>query len=300
MKIYTIIVTYNAMHRQWIDRCMESLQKSTIPVKAIIIDNGSTDGTRQHIPERYPDAIWLPQEKNLGFGQANNIGIRYAIENDADYVLLLNQDASLDSDAIAQMVNIGREDTLLSPMQLNGDGSKLDAVFKMKLLLTSTSLFDDILTGKDLEPLYVGGDYSAACWMIPSKILKSIGGFNPIFFHYGEDDNYIQRINYHHYKVALVPKARMYHDREIHGSQKMYNKNALRRDMLQAVCNINHSVPKAFVKWLRLLFYYYTHELPKRNYVPGTFLVQLFWFSAHAASICKSRRAEKEQHPNWL
>lgn len=42
MKIYTIIVTYNAMQRNWINRCMESLSKSTVKTTPIIIDNGST------------------------------------------------------------------------------------------------------------------------------------------------------------------------------------------------------------------------------------------------------------------
>ena len=72
------------MHRGWIDRCLKSLSDSTVPVIPVIIDNGSADGTRDHIPTHYPDSIWLPQEKNLGFGQANNLGIKYALEHNAD------------------------------------------------------------------------------------------------------------------------------------------------------------------------------------------------------------------------
>ena len=84
MKIYAIIVTYNAMQRGWIDRCMQSLQASTVLATPIIVDNGSTDGTREHIPATYSDIIWMPQDRNLGFGQANNVGIRYALEHNAD------------------------------------------------------------------------------------------------------------------------------------------------------------------------------------------------------------------------
>ena len=74
MIIYAIIVTYNAMRRSWIERCLDSLRGSSVPVTPIVIDNGSTDETRTFVPQRYPEAVWLPQEKNLGFGQANNIG----------------------------------------------------------------------------------------------------------------------------------------------------------------------------------------------------------------------------------
>ena len=114
MKIYTIIVTYNAMQRNWIDRCMESLSKSTIQTIPVLIDNGSTDGTREHIPQHYPDAVWLPQDKNLGFGQANNVGIKYALEHNADYILLLNQDAALSPDAIEFAMSASYKTTYLS------------------------------------------------------------------------------------------------------------------------------------------------------------------------------------------
>ena len=95
IRIFTVIVTYNAMQSNWIDKCLRSLQNSTIASTAIVVDNGSTDGTCEYVPNTFPDAVWLPQNKNLGFGQANNIGIRYALKNNADYILLLNQDATI-------------------------------------------------------------------------------------------------------------------------------------------------------------------------------------------------------------
>lgn len=300
MNIFAIIVTYNAMRRKWIDKCLHSLRESTLPCTPIVIDNGSTDGTREHVPANYPEAIWMPQQENLGFGQANNIGIRYALKQHADYALLLNQDATLAPDALERMVSASLSDTLVSPLQLNGDGSKLDIVFKMRLLLADNGLIDQALAGKELQSLYIGGEYSAACWLIPQKIMKEVGGFNPIFFHYGEDHNYINRVNYHGFKMALVPQAFMYHDRNIHGDQKTFNKNAMRRDMLIAICNINSSVLKAMGKWALLLFRAYAYELPKRNYIPGTFTIHLCWFAIHTANIIKSRRTDKIKQTNWL
>ena len=100
MNIFAVIVTYNAMHRNWADRCLQSLEESSVPVTSIFVDNCSVDGTRDYIPSRYPQVVWLPQDHNLGFGQANNVGIRYALNHGADYVLLLNQDAALSTDAL--------------------------------------------------------------------------------------------------------------------------------------------------------------------------------------------------------
>ena len=129
MKIYAIIVTYNAMRRGWIDRCLNSLYASTIPVTVIVVDNLSTDGTRDHVPEKYPDVIWMPQDKNLGFGQANNIGIQYALEHNADYVLLLNQDAALHHEALQLMLNEADGRSLVTPTHYNGKGDRLACLF---------------------------------------------------------------------------------------------------------------------------------------------------------------------------
>lgn len=165
-KIYTIIVTYNAMQKNWIDCCMKSLKESTIPSIPIIIDNCSTDGTRLHIPSRYPDALWFPQNRNLGFGQANNIGIKYALENDADYVLLLNQDASLEKKALQLMLEASDGQSLISPIHLNGDGSRIDDLFHCSLRNARNSMDDDLIIGHKLQKSYETGEICAACWLI--------------------------------------------------------------------------------------------------------------------------------------
>ena len=90
-KIVAIIVTYNAV--PWLERCLGSLQASSVPVQTVIVDNRSTDETVNTIRTRYPQTVLIENQENLGFGQANNIGIRYALEHEATHVLLLNQDA---------------------------------------------------------------------------------------------------------------------------------------------------------------------------------------------------------------
>ena len=103
MKILTIIVTYNGL--RWYERCLGSLQSSTIPVDVMVVDNASQDGSADWIAEHYPEINLIRSDKNLGFGQANNIGMRYALDNGYDYVFLLNQDAWLHTnDCIERLV----------------------------------------------------------------------------------------------------------------------------------------------------------------------------------------------------
>ena len=91
MKIFAIVVTYNGM--RWYDRCFGSLRNSDMPVETIVIDNASTDETVSYIKEHFHEVCLIESKENLGFAKANNIGIKRALDNGADYVFLLNQDA---------------------------------------------------------------------------------------------------------------------------------------------------------------------------------------------------------------
>ena len=90
-RIHTIIVTYNAM--QWAEKCFSSLRKSSISVKTIVVDNGSTDGTQEYVKTNFPEVHFIQSPENLGFGKANNIGIEIAYKAGADFFYLMNQDA---------------------------------------------------------------------------------------------------------------------------------------------------------------------------------------------------------------
>ena len=210
--VYIIIVTYNGM--EWLPKCLNS----TIPYPVIIVDNNSTDGIVSFVKEKYPSIVLLKQKKNLGFGQANNIGISYALNEGADYVFLLNQDTYLQSNCIKKLVKVHNQNELigvLSPIHLNGKGKELDLNFLMYLNRygVTNSILCDGLT-KDFRSIYYIDFVNAAAWLVPRKILEIVGGFDPIFHHYGEDRNYCQRVAYHGYSVAIVPEAIVFHDRQ--------------------------------------------------------------------------------------
>lgn len=300
MKVYAIIVTYNAMQKGWIKRCLDSLVRSSCPVTPIVVDNGSTDGTRDYVPANYPDVVWLPQERNLGFGQANNIGLRFAIDNQADYVLLLNQDAAIDRDAIRFLLLESDNESLVSPLHLNGKGDAFDYMFKGALQNADNRFFDDFIVSGKPRSSYETGEICAACWLMPISLIRKIGGFNPLYFHYGEDNNYYQRLVYHKIKVLVATKALMYHDRVVHGNMEIFNKDKLHRDILNIVCNINNSCRSIFGGLvLRLLKCYYS-DFPRKQYKVGCFCKELFWLCGKVRTISASRKNERQKKLNWL
>ena len=299
--IYAIIVTYNAMRRNWIERCLQSLRASTVPVTPIVIDNGSTDGTCEYVPTHHPEVIWMPQQKNLGFGQANNVGIRYVLEHEADYVMLLNQDAAIAPDAVSALLDAAQgQKALFSPLQLNGEGTKVDQMFRKTLHQTDNGLLEDFLVNHEVNPVYSTGIFAAACWFMPFSILKEVGGFNPLFSHYGEDDNYQFRARYHGYENLVVIKARMYHDRGEHGNVEIFNKNRMRRELLLLALDINLTPLQSTKAILYLLYKCYTYRLPRHQYRPGTFLPAAIWTLTHLHTIAASRKKEKSIGPTWL
>lgn len=299
MEIFTIIVTYNAM--TWIDKCLTCLSKSSIYTHIIIVDNLSTDGTRKFIPQKFKDVIWLPQNKNMGFGQGNNIGINYALEQNADFIFLLNQDAYVFPNTIELLLKNSDGKSLIVPFQLNSEGKDFDYNYKRAMMksIDPNCIFDSFVSKKEKEK-YAIGETGAASWFIPRNMLVQIGGFNPLFFQYGEDNNYFQRIIYHKYSVYVVPKAHVIHDRIIQGNTEAFNRNKVRRDMLQICCNINISTVKILFALTRLLARYYIYEFPRKKYIPGTYLKESFYLLTHFVNIHSSRKEEKTKKKNWL
>jgi len=199
--------------------------ESTNPYSVVVVDNDSCDDTVSFIKENYPDIALLQHNKNLGFGQANNIGMSYALKQGADYVFLLNQDAYLEKDTIEKLVEVHKKIDnfgILSPIHLNGTGTRLDRNFSNYVNYTGNrDFFSDYVLNKSIKPIYTVPFVNAAGWLIPRECLETVGGFEPIFFHYGEDDNYCQRVNYHGFKIGIVPDAKLLHDRENRDGQEI-------------------------------------------------------------------------------
>lgn len=216
-KIHIIIVTYNAM--KWAERCFTSLRKSSVPVKCIVVDNGSVDGTQEYIRNNFPEVDFTQSETNLGFGKANNIGIEKAYENGADFFYLMNQDAWLYEDSMEKMLEVfnhhprQEEVGIISPIHIDGTEKYMDIFLDQYIAKNyeKTRMISDLYF-QTLKPWYEINFINAAHWLLPRKTIESVGGFNPYFFHYGEDDEYVNRVHFHNMKVILVPGSKVVHD----------------------------------------------------------------------------------------
>ena len=218
MKVSTVIVTYNALRSNWLYKCLGSIKHSTLPTDIIIVDNNSQDDTCKVIKEKYPEITLVENVVNAGFGKANNTGIEIALKDDADFVFLLNQDAWIERTTIenlASQISKNPNFGILSPIHLNGKGDTLD--YKFSTYITPDlckNLYSDFVLNQIKNLIYESDFICAAAWLISRRCLDIVGGFSPTFFHYGEDVNYVQRLQYKGLKIGVVPNTRICHDRE--------------------------------------------------------------------------------------
>ena len=216
IKVYLIIVTYNAM--KWAEKCFSSLRKSSVPVQTIVVDNGSNDGTQDFIKNNFPEVEFLQSPENLGFGKGNNLGIEMAYKKGADFFYLMNQDAWIFDDSIQNLLDVfenhpkKEEIGILSPMHLDGSEEKLD-LFLDKYIAQNfkTRMISDLYLNQ-VKSFYEISFINAAHWFLPKETVEKVGGFNPYFFHYGEDNEYVNRLHFHGKKILLCAKSRVVHD----------------------------------------------------------------------------------------
>lgn len=240
-KVAVIVVTYNGI--KWIDKCLKSLKYSTYSLHTIVLDNNSNDGTIEKIEKDYTNVELIKSKKNNGFGSANNIGIKKALENDYDYIFLLNQDAWVEPDAIRKLIDIAEnydEFGILSPMHLNSKGSALDFHFSTYLdPKQCPGLISDIYLdqSKDIYPLLT---VNAAAWLVRDCVFKTVGYFDELYFMYGEDDNFIDRTQYHGYEVGVVPEAQIFHARNERAKAELPARLDKKKQSKRALVNAMH------------------------------------------------------------
>ncbi len=258
--VYSIVVTYNGI--KWIEKCISRLLESDYPTHVIVVDNGSTDGTVNYISENFGSVEIIETGKNIGFGQANNIGLKQAIAGKAGYVFLLNQDAWIEKDTLAVLLKKHKENpgfAVISPIHLNGKGTKFDQNFLRYLSesVIGNFLEDALLREKPSKDLIDTSFVNAAAWLLPVAAVKKTGGFDPIFYHYGEDRNYTQRALNAGFKIGICTETFIHHDRE---NRVATPHSILKRDQINdlcALCNIQTAGFKGvfFRKFLRYFYF---------------------------------------------
>lgn len=214
--LFAVVVTWNG--EDCIGKCICSLLNADIPMQIVVVDNDSSDQTVGIVQDICPAAIIFRLSKNIGFGKANNIGIRYAYDHGAEHILLINQDAYVDGNTPQNLVALQQahpQSAILSPLHLDSTGRYLDRLFANHIgkMTSIRELLSDALLRTEIAEIYHVDFINAATWLLSRDCITHVGLFNPGFDHYWEDNEYTDRVHYHGLYVSLAPAYHAYHDR---------------------------------------------------------------------------------------
>ncbi len=248
-KIFFVIVTFNS--ENYIRKCLDSIKLYEPNTSIVVVDNVSIDRTIE-ILSTYDNLQILRNKKNIGFGKANNLGIKLAIDNGADYIYLLNHDAFLCQSITSSLIDdFNNFDSygVLTPLQININERELETNFERFLYyqgVLSTFLGDMLFKGS-VEGIYEVNFFQAASWFIKVDVLKKVGLFNPIFFHYGEDNEFLNRLHYHGFKSGINPNIKIVHEgnplnMSYKRNYKKYHRNRIFNTWLIEMLDINKNL----------------------------------------------------------
>lgn len=209
------VLTVNTNGGDHLPAFAASLRALTYPnYHVVVVDNGSTDGSRQRLPELFPGATVIENGQNLGFTGAVNAGLRYCVQEGFDGVLLLNDDTTHQPDFLNRLMERADAGTLVAPKTLlagtegllddtAGDYDWWRGVWKHPLLGKPAP------PGFDREREVAMANLS--CLLVPLQAFREVGLLDDRFFLYCDDTDFVQRARRAGYRVWLNPRAVIYH-----------------------------------------------------------------------------------------
>lgn len=207
-RVEVVVLNWNG----WRDTlaCIASLQQQDYPnFGVIVVDNGSTDGSPEHILSRQPTVELFQTGANLGFGGGCNAGMRQALGRGADFIWLINSDSTADVSALSEMVRVAEKSSLIGAV-----GSVLyetDNTGQIQLWGGGKVRLWCGHSHHQLQPAQL--DFvSGASMLLRCEALDAIGLFDDqSFFMYWEDTDLGFRLRRAGWQLAVAEKSRLWH-----------------------------------------------------------------------------------------
>ncbi len=213
--VYVVILTFN----RWDNTraCLDAVTRSTYPnLRVLIVDNVSTDGTPTELRKNYPQITLLENGANLGYAEGNNIGMRFAMEQDADYVAILNNDVVVGLDWLEPLVNALSENpraTFAGPLVYHADEP---TIIQSAGGILPADWHPYHRSPKETDAgkfqIVEAVDWLTGCTLLArSSSLQTIGLLDPAFYMYGEDVDWCVRARAAGQQVLFVPQSHVWH-----------------------------------------------------------------------------------------
>lgn len=214
-KVYVIVLNYNGFEDT--RECLRSLEKlSYTDLETAVVENGSSDGSAEKL-EKIRNIRLLKSSANLGFAGGCNLGIEYALERGADFVLLLNNDTVVEPGFLDVLLRCFAKDETVGIA-----GSKILYDGKDKIIWSAgggvsrylkrtfqygENRLDDGKFDRARDVDFVSG----CCMLIRRDVLEKAGLLDPVYFMYYEDVDICLRAQQQGFRVRYCPEAVIHH-----------------------------------------------------------------------------------------
>jgi len=226
LELSVIIVSYNT--RKLTLKCLESIYRETANVRfeTILVDNASIDDSAYAVAEEYPQVRVIALKENIGFARANNLASKSAR---GKYLLLLNPDTVIINNAVEKILVFAQQnqkagiwggrtifpDGSLNPTCCYGEmtpWSLFCRAIGLATVFPNSTLFNPECFGSWQYDSVRKINIVTGCFMLmKTSVWKQLGGFNPLFFMYGEEVDFCLRAKKLGYTPMFSPVAEIIH-----------------------------------------------------------------------------------------
>lgn len=263
--------------REQTQACLLSLFNSeNVALHVVVIDDGSTDGTREMVVREFPKVILLRGNGELWWTGATNIGVRECLEADCDAVVLLNPDVIVEPDTIATLYSYSQalDDAIVSPLVLNHDkpdliweaGHRWERAFKsFPFFWVSRYIYKHNTPVSEIpRQAYATVSVVGRGGLMPRKAFDILGLFDEKHLpHYGADADMALRAWNVQYPMYIVPDATVrLHTKTTGRSVQQSFRAALKQYW-------HYLTARKQGEALRVLYYWNVNNMPKYIAIPN-------------------------------
>jgi GT2 family glycosyltransferase len=212
------ILILNRDRREDTLACLASLLPNRYPaLDLVVLDNASSDGSAAAVRAAYPTQVTVIETGgNYGYAGGNNIGIRHALEQGADYILLLNEDTIVDPHFIERLIEVAqaRPDVgFLGPLVYHH--SEPSVIQSAGGVITADWQIyhrgqNEPDAGQYREP-YEADWVTGCAILMRASVVRRIGALDPEFFIYSEEVDWCVRARRAGFTGLVVPASRIWH-----------------------------------------------------------------------------------------
>jgi len=215
-KVSIIILNWN--NYKDTQECFESLEKITYPnYEVVFVDNCSTDGSDEKLRKEFSQHIFIQTGANLGFSGGCNAGIKYALKNGDDYIMLLNNDTIVKKDFLEPLVEAFESNVGLGivggkayyydkPNRIHMAGARMDW-----LRATYKRYGDNQIDRGQFDTPREVGFASAYFMLVKKEVFADIGPLSEDYFGGVEECEFVVRAKGEGYKIYYVPDSVIWH-----------------------------------------------------------------------------------------